>query len=143
MKIIDDLIERLDFKNETLKQGVKYFVVGGICTILDFSLLYIFTKIFGIYYLVSSIFSFLAGVILNYILSSYWVFKVHIVENKTYEFLGYLLISLVGLALNTGSIWFLSTMFGIYFMISKLLATSVTYFWNFFGRKYILHYIKK
>ncbi|MBR2638055.1 MAG: GtrA family protein [Bacteroidaceae bacterium] len=129
----------LGIHNKLLKQAIKYLFVGGICTVLDFATLFILAEFFNINYIVASSISFLCGVILNYFICTYWVFDVHVVKKKRYEFLLYLFISIIGLAVNTVAIWALTEYLGIYFMLSKLLATGFTYFWNFFARKYLLH----
>ena len=129
----------LNLRNKLLKQAIKYFFVGGICTILDFSVLFLLAEFCNINYVISSSISFLCGVTLNYFICTYWVFDVHVVKKKRYEFLLYLFISLIGMAVNTVAIWALTEYLGLYFMLSKLLATGFTYFWNFFARKYLLH----
>ena len=129
-------------KNETFTQAVKYFFVGGFCTVLDFTLLYILTHFIGINYILSSIISFMSGTILNYYLCTFWIFKIRVVENRNHEFLYYAIITAVGLGINTLLIWGFTEFFGIYFMLSKLLATFATYFWNFGARKYFLHTIR-
>lgn len=129
----------LGIRNKLLKQAIKYFFVGGICTVLDFFILFLLAELFGINYVIASSVSFLCGVTLNYFICAYWVFDVHVVKKKRYEFLLYLFISLIGMAVNTVAIWMLTEYLGLYFMLSKLLATGFTYFWNFFARKYLLH----
>jgi putative flippase GtrA len=140
MSKIAAFIDRLFPKNEILRQAVKYLVVGGTCTLLDFSILYILAEWMGMNYIIASVISFLCGVMLNYFACTYWIFHVRIIQKKRYEFLLYVLISLVGLLINTGTIWLLTTYASIYFMYSKLLSTIVTYFWNFLSRKYLLHF---
>lgn len=127
------------FKNETFTQGVKYLLVGGACTILDFSLLYVLTHFLWVNYVLSSIVSFMSGTILNYFLCTIWIFKISKVQNRYHEFLYYALITAVGLGINTIVIWGLTEFLSLYFMLSKLLATFATYWWNFLGRKYFLH----
>jgi len=129
-------------KNETLTQAVKYFIVGGICTVLDFSMLFVFTRFCGLYYVASSIISFMSGTVLNYYLCTFWIFKIRVVENRHHEFFYYVIITGVGLGINTLLIWGFTEFMGLYFMFSKLLATFVTYWWNFGARKYFLHTIK-
>ena len=125
-----------------LGQAIKYFFVGGVCTFVDFVILYILVECFSLNYIVASVISFMCGVILNYFACRLWVFEVRIIEKRWYEFLSYLLISLVGLGINTLCIWILTHFVGLYFMISKLGAAFVSYFWNFLSRKYLLHYNK-
>jgi putative flippase GtrA len=129
-------------KNETFRQAIKYLIVGGVCTIIDFALLYTLTKFCGLNYLVSSTISFLSGTFLNYYLCTFWIFKVRAVEKIHHELLYYIIITMVGLGISVLLIWVFTHFLGFYFMISKLLATFVTYWWNFGARKYFLHTIK-
>lgn len=125
--------------SETATQATKYLIVGGICTLLDFALLFFFAHFFGINYIVSSVFSFMAAVVLNYFLCISWIFKVRVIENRHHEFFYYVVISAVGLAINTLFIWGLTQFLGIHFMLSKVAATFIIFAWNFGARKYFLH----
>jgi putative flippase GtrA len=139
---IADIYSKLLLKNETFTQAVKYFIVGGFCTVLDFALLFILTHFVGLNYLTSSIISFMSGTVLNYFLCTYWIFKVKVVENRKHEFIFYVIITAIGLGINTLLIWSFTEFWGLYFMLSKLMATFVTYWWNFGARKYFLHTIR-
>lgn len=140
MVSLNSITEKLNIRGETAKQGIKYVFVGGTCTVLDFLILFIGAELLGYGYLPVSVFSFLCGVVLNYVLCTYWIFKVRIIQKTAIEFLLYILISLVGLAINTGVIYLATAILGIYIMVSKLLSAAITYFWNFFARKFFLHY---
>ena len=54
----------------------------------------------------------------------------------------YVVITAVGLSINTLLIWGLTEYLSMYYMLSKVLATFVTFWWNFGARKYFLHTIK-
>ena len=56
-------------------QFFRYLFVGGFAFLVDFSLLYIFSDICGIYYLISAMLSFIISLIVNYLISTYWVFN--------------------------------------------------------------------
>ena len=132
----------LNLKNETFKQAVKYSLVGGLCTLMDFGLLFLFTNYLKINYLTSSVFSFMSGTILNYFLCTFWIFKIRRVKKQHYEFFYYIIITSVGLLFNTLIIWGFTEFWGIFFMFSKIFATFITFWWNFGARKYFLHSIK-
>jgi len=136
-------INSLWINKDLIKEGIKYLVVGGLCTLFDFTILYIGVEYLELNYLIVSVFSFICGVILNYALCTYWVFKIRVINKTLFEFFVYCLISLVGLIINTMIIWLGTEYIGFYFMISKLLSAIITYFWNFLGRKYLLHYNRK
>ena len=129
-------------RNDIVSQAAKYFVVGGLCTLLDFSLLYVFTHYLNLHYVLSSIISFMSGTILNYYLCTFWIFKIRVVENRNLELFYYVIITAIGLSINTFLIWGLTEYLLMYYMLSKVIATFVTFWWNFGARKYFLHTIK-
>lgn len=123
----------------SIKQFLQYIVVGGTCTTIDFIVLYLLTTHGGVHYLVSSTISFAIGVVLNWLLCTYWVFQYHKVQQQSKEFAYYVLISLFGLMLNAMLMWLFTEVFSIWFMYSKLFSVSITLFYNFFTRKLLLH----
>ena len=75
------------FINKTsnwMLQLFRYVFVGGFSFIVDYGLLYICTEYGGIHYLLSATISFLAGLIVNYILSTKWIFTKSKISN-TYQ----------------------------------------------------------
>lgn len=140
--ILNNVCNLLIVKNKFFIQALKYSVVGGVCTIIDFTLLFILTKFCGLNYLVASIISFMSGSILNYFLCIGWIFKIRVVKEKYKEFIYYLIITGAGLIINTILIWSFTEFFGMYFMLSKIFSVFMTYCWNFSARKYFLHTIR-
>jgi putative flippase GtrA len=124
-------------------QAIKYLFVGGICTLFDAGLLFCLTHYCGMNYLTSSIISFSLATILNYFLCIGWIFEVRVVKNKYREFAYYLIITGVGLGINTLIIWYFTEYLQFYFMLSKAVAILVTYWWNFGARRYFLHTIRQ
>jgi putative flippase GtrA len=138
-KFLSNTIALAHSRKELLTEAGKYFVVGGLCTVLDFALLFVLTHYGNVHFMMSSIISFMSGTILNYYLCTFWIFKVRTVSNRNLEMVYYLIITGVGLGINSLLIWVFTSFLGYYFMLSKLLATFVTYWWNFGARKYFLH----
>jgi putative flippase GtrA len=124
----------------TSHMGIQFFRYGFVAVaafIIDFGLLFVFTHFLHIYYLVSATMSFLISLILNYYLSTLWVFS-HSSRKRSTEVSIFLIINLVGLALNTLIIWASTSMFGIYYLYSKLIAVAIVFFWSFFARRYYI-----
>lgn len=121
-----------------IKQIIKFGIIGAIAFLIDYSLLYICTEFFGIYYLTSSIISFTISVIFNYIASVKWVFEVDNEQNKTYQFILFIIMSIIGLIINQVIMWLTVEKLMIYYMISKLIATFIVMVWNFVTRKIFL-----
>ncbi|MDR0995218.1 MAG: GtrA family protein [Tannerella sp.] len=128
-----------------LIQLFRYAFVGGAAFLVDYGLLFVLTKYAGFYYLVSASCSFLAGLLVNYFISTVWVFKASSYSKGT-EFLLFALVGIVGLGLNDLFIWLFTACFQRYFMLpqltsvmlSKLVSTVLVYLWNFLGRRFLI-----
>lgn len=137
---ITDLFHKLFYgsTDKLLVQFVRYFFVGGFAFIVDFGLLYILTEYAGLHYLLSATLSFIAGLLVNYIISCLWVFNGSKFKNRLVEFLFFAAIGVVGLALNDALIWLFTDCIGTHYMFSKIVAAAMVYLWNFFARKYLV-----
>jgi len=120
------------------QQFVKYFFVGGFAFIIDISILYLLTEFLYFHYLISAIFGFIAGLVVNYILSIKWVFDSRNIENQKIEFGIFTLIGIIGLALNELFLWLFTDLLYFHYLISKIMTVALIFLWNFGMRKYLL-----
>ena len=134
----------------TLIQFFRYLFVGGLATVVDWGVsALLFYTVFGekqSLAIAANSISFVAGLIVNYVISTFWIFKTSKVENRFVEFLGFAAIGLVGLFMTIGitklfQIW-LGDKTSLFQLIAKVVSTAAAFFWNFFARK-ILLYTKK
>jgi putative flippase GtrA len=123
--------------NKLVVQLLRYTFVGGLAFIVDFGLLFLLTEFAGLYYLASATCSFLAGLLVNYYISTIWVFGSSPYK-KGMEFLLFAIIGIIGLGLNDVLIWVFTEKAGLYYMLSKLLTAVLVYLWNFLGRRYLI-----
>ena len=128
----------LNKTDNTYVQGFRYLFAGAAGFITDFVILFVLTHYLDIFYLVSATISFTVGVFVTYIISIYWVFQQKSHRNRSSEFILFVLIGLVGLVLTLTLLWFFTERLHIYYLISKIIATVIVYFWNFFARKKLL-----
>jgi len=124
--------------DNTLIQGFRYLFAGAAGFITDFSILFILTNYLHIYYLISATISFTLGVFVTYIISIYWVFQQKSHHKRLIEFILFVVIGVIGLILTLILLWFLTEKTHIYYLLSKIIATIIVYFWNFFARKWLL-----
>ena len=135
----------------TLIQFFRYVFVGGFATVVDWGVSFLlFRFVFGEqkeFGWVANSLSFVAGLIVNYVISTFWIFKNSNVKNKFVEFLSFAAIGAVGLLLTIAitkgfEVW-LGDKTSWYQMIAKIISTGVSFFWNFFARKILLYSKKK
>ncbi len=122
------------FKNKLLNQILKFGLVGGMAFVIDYALLYLCTEFLHIHYLLSSIISFTISVIFNYILSIKWVFDVK-KKQDVRDFVIFIILSVIGLVINSLIMYVMVEVFGVYYMLSKIVSTVVVMVYNFITRK--------
>lgn len=146
MKEFFGLLRKFDLKglfitptNNSFLQFFRYIFVGGLATVVDWGVLYVLTEL-GVYYIISSIISFFAGLIANYLLSKLLVFKASEVKvGAVMEFVGYAIIGAVGLGFTVLIMYLLTDCLHLYYMLSKVIATVIVLLWNYIARKKILY----
>lgn len=118
-----------------LVQLFRYGLVVAIAFPVDFGLLYIFTDHFHIYYLLSAIMSFTISMVVNFLISVLWVFRARADRPLWKEVTAFFIIGFIGLGLTAFIVWFCTTVLGAYYLISKLVAVSIVFFWSFGARR--------
>ena len=138
-KCLEILHVKLDDKKvNLLVQIFKFVIVGGIATIIDWFVYYIFYKILKFNPLIANIFSFSISVIYNYLASIKWVFDVDKNKTKKMMFIEFMLFSILGFLLTELLLWIFIDILNINGMISKIIATAIVMIFNFITRKIFL-----
>ena len=122
-------------KENVVYQFLKYSIVGFIAAVVNISMLYVFTDMCKINYIISNVIAFILGLITNYILSKKMVFKNEEIKNGKLEFLIYAIIGVIGLILDTLILFLLVSKFKMYYMLGKIISTFIVFIWNFGARK--------
>ena len=128
------IVETTDWKIQLF----RYVIVGGFSFLIDYGLLYFLTEYANFYYILSASISFIVGLIVNYILSTKWIFRKSRLKNTVLESIIYGIIGILGLILNNILLYIFTDFFQIYYMISKLITAVLVMGWNFVGRRIIL-----
>ncbi len=130
-----------------IKQFSKFVVVGVINTSIDFLVLNIEMIITGItsgpfIFLFNSI-SFSVATVNSYFMNKRWTFQDREKSHEAVKFSQFLAVSIVGISINGGTVYFITTFitpfFGIdpllWANIAKVAATGLSLIWNFIGYK--------
>ena len=136
-KVMNLFHMKLDKKTENLLiQIFKFIIVGGIATLIDFILLFVFKEIVHLQVIISNTLSFCISLIYNYIASVRWVFDVNRDKDPKKNFLIFLIFSIIGLASNDFIMYLLINKLSTF--ISKIIATAIVMIFNFITRKMFL-----
>ena len=111
---------------------LKFGVVGFSGLFVDFGLTYLFKEIFRVQKYVSNAIGFMMAASSNYVLNRIWTFE-STNPNIALEYTEFIVISLIGLIINTLILYLLVSRWKINFYISKVFAIAVVTLWNFFA----------
>lgn len=131
-------------------QFFRYLLVGGLATVVDWGLLYGCEAWFSHMastaamqtaskYVAAAI-GFGAGLLVNFLLTKAFVFNSQTARASSTlgEFLGHLLVGLIGLGLTELFLW-VGDLWQIHFMLAKVAATVMVFFWNYLARKFFVY----
>jgi putative flippase GtrA len=119
-----------------LLQLALYLVVGGICFCIDIGG-FIALRYVAFPILAASATSFVTATLANYLLCCAFVFRSGRFS-RSEEILRLFAIAVIGLGLNSATVWFLAQILGAAPTLAKILAVFPVLAWNYFGRRSIV-----
>ena len=108
---------------------VKFCIVGGSGTVVGLGVLYLFTDVVGLYYLASNAIAFVCSVSNNYTWNSLWTFQDR--KASPIGYLRYVGTSLAGLGVNMTVLWFFTSIIGVWYMLSAVVAVICAFLVNY------------
>lgn len=118
-----------------IEQFLKFGVVGVVATVIDFGIMIALTEWVGWDPVLSAGISFVVSLIFNYLASMRFVFIHRDDLSRSREMAIFVVLSLVGLAINEGLMWLGVNALALNYVLVKVAATCVVMLWNFASRK--------
>lgn len=118
-----------------IEQFLKFGVVGVVATVIDFGIMIALTEWAGWDPVLSAGISFVVSLIFNYLASMRFVFTHRDDLSRSREMAIFVVLSLVGLAINEGLMWLGVNVLALNYVLVKVAATCVVMLWNFASRK--------
>lgn len=126
--------------HNTFIQFFRYLFVGGFASVVDWGALWLFYDILGIWEYIAIALAFLSGLFVNYILSNHFVFTGIAKDKKhTSKFPVYFVTGVIGLVFTELFMLLFDGVFGMHYMLAKIITTAVVFIWNFGSKKIILY----
>ena len=126
----------MNIKNN-VKDFFLYLIVGGIATVSEWVLFFIFDKI-AVHYMIATAIAYLLSTYVNWVAGRFLVFK----EGRgsvVKELIEIYIASIIGLLLNLIIMWVAVKTLSVNEMLSKMAATGIVFFYNFLIRKLIIY----
>jgi dolichol-phosphate mannosyltransferase len=117
-----------------LARFIKFCLVGLSGVGVNMGLLWLLTEYAGLVYMISAAIAVETSIITNFLLNNFFTFRGRS-EPGTRPFFQRLLkfnmISLAGLGINLGLLSLFTEVFGIYYLVSNIIAIAIVTLWNY------------
>ncbi len=142
-------------KYPVIGQFLKFALIGGFNTALDFGVINLEMWIFKIYagwpILVFNGISFMIASTNSFFWNRFWTFKSKDGERAGFQYVQFIIVTAIGLGINSSIVYLGTTFVNPLFDLSpplwangiKILATAISLIWNFAGYKFIVFNKKK
>lgn len=123
----------MNFINEGVNKFVKFGLVGVLNTLINW-IIFAVLNFVGVYYIIANVIAYVIATINSYIWNSRWVFK-YKGEDKKETTTKFILLNLVGLALNTMILYLLVDLIGLNKLIALVITTVIVMVINYIVNK--------
>jgi putative flippase GtrA len=118
--------------NNFLSMQVLKFGIVGICgMIIDFSITWLCKEKLKLNKYFANSIGFCFALVNNFILNKYWTYQQNS-QSVNDQFIKFILISLIGLAINNFILYALNKYVKTNFYFLKLITIGIVFFWNYF-----------
>ena len=114
------------------KDAAKYYAVGSSGILVNLGLLYYLTEYVGLWYFLSYVLAISVSITSNFILNKFWTFRDSIDSQKIIVmYVKFVSVSLVGMAIQLGSVYVLVESLTVYYMLAALISICIAGAINF------------
>ncbi len=126
---LQSLLNRLPLQRFIL---ARYLVSGGTAASVDFSLLYILTEFFHVWYLLSSIVAVAVAIMVSFLLQKFWTFQSNTLDTVHIQLSLHSMLSFLNLGLNTFLLYFFVEYVHLWYIFAQFLGAGLLACMNYF-----------
>jgi putative flippase GtrA len=124
--------------NSNLKDLLLYLIVGGVATLAEWGIFWLFDSALAVHYTASTVIAYLLSTFVNWAAGRLLVFK-ESHQPFWQEILKIYLAAIAGLLMNLAIMFVSVDLLHVMEMLSKILATAIVFLFNFLIRKLYIY----
>lgn len=141
-KLIEAFLEN-QLPTNRFMEIFRFGIAGGISTFTNLALLFIFTDLFGFWYVGSAVVAYSIAIGVSFTLQKFWAFAHNDVTHVRTEVLWYLANNLLGIIFDAVGLYILVEYLGVWYLTSQFALLALIATWNFFVYRFFIFKIKK
>jgi len=139
IKILQKTYAYLNEHHAAKMKILRYIISGGTAAIVDLSLLYLFTDVFKIWYIISTVLAFLLAFMVSFSLQKYWTFKDHSNDNIHAQAIIYFAVTSINLGLNTLGMYFCVQYGHIHYLFAQIIVSALIAVESYFAYRILFN----
>lgn len=117
------------------RRTLKYLVAGSTAAVVDVGLLYVFTDLLHIWYIISAVIAFVFAFCVSFTLQKFWTFRDGSVSDIHVQLGKYLVAAILNLILNTALMYLFVDVFHVWYIFSQIIIGLTIAVGSFFVYK--------
>lgn len=117
---------------------MRFLISGGSAAFTNLGLLYVFTDLCKIWYILSAVMAFIVAFIVSFSLQKLWVFGDRSTQDMHRQLVIYLIVALINLGLNTLFLYALVEYAHVHYLIAQVITSAALAFESFFAYKFLI-----
>lgn len=132
------MIDFILSQGEKYKVYIKYLIAGGLASLADLVLLFIFTDWFKLWYLFSAILAFCFAIFLSFSLQKFWTFREDSRDRIYQQFTLFFSVAVVNLVINTVLIYLFVDFIHLWYILAQIIASGLIAISSFIIYKFLI-----
>ena len=129
LHLVSPRLYEFAFKRQTV---IKFIISGGTAAIVNLLLLYFFTDIVGLWYITSSVLSFIVAFVVSFCFQKFWTFQDGSTDKMHTQVAFYLVVTVTNLCINTFFIYLLVEFFAVHYLFAQIITGIIIACESFF-----------
>jgi len=117
-------------------QFIRYSIGWGLAALLDLFMLWFFTDIVWIYYILSAILAFIISCTFWYLFQKYITFRNHS-KNHLRQWWLFVLFQIIWLGIYLFILWIWVDVLHLYYLLVAIIWKWIAFIWNYFSNHYL------
>ena len=120
----------------SVRQFMKFCIIGSTNVVIDFTIYFILTRFFHLYFIMANFGSFFIAVSWSFYMNKKWTFRHLDPQFLKERFVKFIITNAIGVSIQTLLLYWFVTHGHLHALLAKGAAIVIATFWNFFVSKY-------
>lgn len=117
---------------------IRFLIAGGSAAVVNLGVLYVLTEELMMWYVLASVYAFIAAFFVSFMLQKYWTFKEHTHALVKRQMLMYLGTAGVNILIGTALLYIFVEYLGLHYLFGQVISQGLIAFLSYFVYQHVI-----